>query len=221
MKTLLTSAAIAATMSTSAMAFGSAGTPTHTLNWEGLTTDTTTSESGCSFVGITDPGTMTYDEDFNLWTVTTPAQTYVNVRNGSAAGDIRVSRVTVQPVDKDGDPGGQLQQLNTAGTTVVDTWPATVTYETNLGSSNTPDGWSLVITTGTPGVFATDSSLATYVDDAIGGGKTANLTSAIWRIDLGGTAYPDLASGELLDTNTKFRVQHMITCFQDTLDADL
>ena len=219
MKTLLTSTALVAMMSTSAMAF-TAG-PSTTFDWQGDSSDGTNGVvAECTFTGNTD-GTMELNADKVTWETTTAASVTVTARNGSKATDMRIGSIVVDPVQSDlTTQGGQLQQLDAANN-VVDTWDAEVDYEDTMGG-NTPAGWTLLVA---PAIISNssvgNSDMAVFTDNEAINGKTANLTSASWKIELAGTATPALGSNEVLDGNTKFRVQHRVTCFTDTLDVDL
>ena len=222
MKTLLTSTALVAMMSTSAMAntLSSSTTVDHVGNTG--TGGTPIDTVACTFVDTSD-GTMTYaenrDTDGNptgggVWTLNDDATVKLLVRNGygdaTGAGGTSpfdykyaLSGISVQPADKNGDATPTYQGY-------VITADGSVEHEANVDYTET----GIVIAypgTGAPTVSRAFTSAGELITVSAAGDNL----SGYYKLKIGGTATLPAADGVILDANTTYKVRHIVTCIQN------
>jgi Asp-tRNA(Asn)/Glu-tRNA(Gln) amidotransferase C subunit len=196
MKTLLTSAALAAMMTTSAMA-----NQTGTTDWGGNTNHLS---AGCWFVTNAN-GIMEYTETTNgtavtgVWTTTDAADVTIVVRQDAADSANTTSGVSVVPVKADGTtPGETIFQVDSNGNLVSGTEiAADIKYNVSGNSSlvvSKPTGWNESITENE--VKVNNSGHTGQID-----------------LDIAGTA--TIADANLSDANAEYRVRHLITCWNN------
>jgi Asp-tRNA(Asn)/Glu-tRNA(Gln) amidotransferase C subunit len=194
MKTLLTSAALAAMMTTSAMA-----NQTGTTDWGGNTNHLS---AGCWFVTNAN-GIMEYTETTNgtavtgVWTTTDAADVTIVVRQDAADSANTTSGVSVVPVKADGTtPGETIFQVDSNGNLVSGTEiAADIKYNVSGNSSlvvSKPTGWNESITENE--VKVNNSGHTGQID-----------------LDIAGTA--TIADANLSNANAEYRVRHLITCW--------
>ena len=194
MKTLLTALTATALLATSANA---TVIGTGTTTWNG---DTNFLLPGCVFME-NDSGTMKYDEASLTWATDLAAYVKIKTRNGNATNDPVTNNIKVEPVRKDGTTLGGEVYSTTAGTSLV--YPATLDYTATS---------SAAVTSLDPSSITGPNHLSTNINT--NGIQIGNVSqsSGVIQIDIGGTA--KLANGTVIDANTAFRVNHLVTCIQ-------
>ena len=194
MKTLLTALTTTALLatSTSANVIGSG-----TARWNGNTNNI---PSGCTFMENV-PGTMKYDDATAEWATDLAAYVKIKTRNGNATNDPVTNNIKVEPVHKDGTTLGGQVYSTTAGTNLV--YPATINYTATS---------SAAVTTLDPSSVSGPNHISTNINTSGIQIGNVNQSSGVIMIDIGGTA--KLAAGTVIDANTAFRVNHLVTCIQ-------
>ena len=194
MKTLLTALTTTALLATSANA---TVLGTGTAPWNG---NTNFLVAGCEFKENVS-GTMKYDEATTEWATDQAAYVKIKTRNGNATNDPVTNNIKVEPVKKDGaTPGGEVYST-TAGTDLV--YPATINYTATS---------SAAVTTLDPSSVSGPNHISTNINTSGIQIGNVNQSSGVIMIDIGGTA--KLAAGTVIDANTDFRVNHLVTCIQ-------
>ena len=196
MKTLLTSTALVAMMTTVAVA-----DQTGTTEWRG---DTDHLNPGCYFASNTN-GVMEYAESESngvitgVWTTTTAANVKIVVRQDIANPDNNTTGISVVPAKRDGTPGEEV--IGTFG----DPIPADVVYTSPLGGVSAPTNW-------TQGQ-STNKRIAVNAYQGLTG------VSGLVDIDVAGTATITAQSGstnnDLPNAKSDYAVRHLITCFNN------
>ena len=194
MKTLLTSTALVAMMTTVAVA-----DQTGTTDWNG---DTDHLNPGCYFASNTD-GVMEYAESESngvitgVWTTTTAANVKIVVRQDAANSANNTTGISVVPAKEDGTPGEVVFSAVDG-----DEIPADVQYTRDLGGLSAPTNW----------YEGQSSNKRIAVNAVINGG-----VSGLVDIDVAGTATITAQSGtsnnDLPNANEDYVVRHLITCY--------
>ena len=211
MKTLLTSAALAAVLATGASA-NIVANPTHTNSpanqWVGIETATVLPDM-CNFVSNVS-GHMDLDPATGTWTATTPSKITVEYRN--------VASITVEPDNRKSyqknfsyDANGALVENANTGNGVIhghamgtrhgETFDADVDY---AGSTykDTQDGGTLATTWKTVNAGDAFTFNSAYGDDFAG----------IAELEIRGTATPTGIA--IYTANEEYYVPHLVTCVQ-------
>jgi hypothetical protein len=193
-KTLLTALTATALLATSANAIVIG---TGTTTWNG---DTNFLLPGCVFEENVS-GTMKYDEATTEWATDQAAYVKIKTRNGNATNDPVTNNIKVEPLGKDGTTVVGEVYSTTAGTNLV--YSATLNYAATSSAAGTTLDPSSVI--GPSHISTNINSNGIQIGNV-------NQSGGVIQIDIGGTA--KLAAGTVIDANTDFRVNHLVTCIQ-------
>jgi hypothetical protein len=192
MKTLLTSAALAAMVASSASA---TTIRTGVATWGGSTNNL---GPACDFIQ-NDAGVMEFDESTMTWTTTTAAIVRIKTRlTNDANNDPVTNNIKVEAAKKDGVTLGE-EVFNTAsGSTEVHA--ADIKYNASGNASTVvgPAGYN--------------AASVNVNDNNINIGSTGG-NPGVYTINISGTA-KITDSNAVLNSNADYRVNHLVTCIK-------